>query len=163
MWPARPGAAVYDNSSQIGEKPLVRSTPRRRTRIDRQRVYIALQEVGERRVDEAVARHGRDAAERLGDDPYAKMALAAGGTGMSGVPVTLVFDGKLERSKFAREPPAQPFFSAGVAHGGAPSDCTGRILPLSQNTCGIMKSSIATLIPNTLKLTQTLSVKVRAT
>jgi hypothetical protein len=26
-----------------------------------------------------------------------------------------------------------------------------------------MKSSIATLIPNTLKLTQTLSVKVRAT
>jgi hypothetical protein len=163
MWPVRPGAAVYDNSGQIGEKPLVRLGPRRWTRIDRQRVDIALQEVGERRVHQPVARHGRDAAERLRDDSYAKMALSPGGTGMSGVPVTFVFDGEFKRSEFGREAQAQPFFASRSAHGGAPSDCTGRILLFSHNTCGIMKSSIATLIPNTLKLTQTLSVKVRAT
>src|ERR1700683_2890083 len=138
MWPVRPGAAVYDNSSQIGEKPLVRSTPRRRPRIDRQRVDIALQEVGECGVHQAVARHGRDAAERLGDDSYAKMALSPGGAGMSRVQATLVFDGELKRSKFGREPPAQPFFAGRAVHGGAPSDCAGRILPFSHNTCGIM-------------------------
>ena len=39
----------------------------------------------------------------------------------------------------------------------------GLALPLSQNTWGIMNKIIATLMPKTLKFTQTLSVKFRAT
>ena len=47
--------------------------------------------------------------------------------------------------------------------GGAAPDAAGLILPCSQMTWGIMNTSIAALMPNTLKFTHTLSGKLRAT
>ena len=110
-----------------------------------------------------MARDGGNAAERLSHDTYAKMALAAGGSRMSGMQVAFVFDIELHRREFCHQPLAQSFFAACASHGGAVPDGTGLVLPLSHSTWGIMKISIARLMPNTLKFTQTLSAKFRAT
>ena len=50
-----------------------------------------------------------------------------------------------------------------AGHGGAASEGTRRILLFSQSTCGIMNTTMAALMPNTLNFTHTLSSKFRAT
>ena len=97
-----------------------------------------------------------------------KWLVSAGGTRVAGMQVTFVFDGEIQRREFLGEPPPQSLCAGGAVHGGAASGraASGRagfVLPLSHSTCGIMKSSIATLMPKTLKFTQTLSAKFRAT
>ena len=54
-------------------------------RLDGQRVYIAVQQVVDRCVNQSMPREGRYAAERLGHDANAKVALSSGGAGMTGV------------------------------------------------------------------------------
>jgi len=126
-------------------------------------VDLALQHVAERSVDQAVARHGRNSAKRLRHDTYTKMTRSAGCSGMAGVPVTFVLDRELDGRKTGYELPSQTLFAFSHVHGGAAPDGAGLILLLSQNTWGIMNSSIAALMPNTLKFTHALSAKLRAT
>ena len=124
---------------------------------------FALEKVPERGVDEPVAGHGGEAPERLGSDAHPEMAAAPGGAGMPGVQVAVVGDGELGGRKLRREPRTQPFLAGYAGHGGEDCAGTGLTLPFSHTICGIMKSSIAMLMPKTLKFTQTLSVKFRAT
>lgn len=140
---------------------------------------FAFQEIAEGGIHQAVPRDRGDAAERLRHDVDPKMALSAGGSGMPDVQVALVLDAELERGELGREPFSQPLFAARTAHVGAPLEglpeeppvglseevfaCAGLVLVVSHTTWGIMKSSIATLMPKTLKFTQTLSAKFRAT
>jgi len=162
-----PGGRSLSQFVAIGEIPRAANAAHslgcRGERFDRERVDIALQHVGERGVHQAVARHGGDAAERLGHDTHAKMALSADGPRMSGVQVTFVLDAELQRGKFGDEAPAQTLLAGRAAHGGSVPGRTGLVLLFSQNTWGIMKRSVAALIPITLKYTHTLSVKFRAT
>lgn len=124
---------------------------------------FARQHVGKRRVDQAVARYGGNAAKRLRHDAYTKVTRSAGRTGMAGMPLTLVLDRKLNGRKMGYELPAQAIFACGGTHGGAAPDSAGLTLLLSHSTWGIMNSSIAALMPNTLKFTHALSAKFRAT
>ena len=124
---------------------------------------FAPQHVAERGVDQAVAHYRGNAAKRFGHDAYTKMARSAGCSCMAGVPVTFVLDRELDGRKTGYELPAQTLLAFSDAHGGATSDRAGLILLLSHSTWGIMNSSIAALMPNTLKFTQALSAKLRAT
>lgn len=125
---------------------------------------IGAQELIEGGIDQAMTGEGGEAAKRLGDDPDPKVSPPVGGPRVSRMPMTLVDHLELERCEALAEHRAQPLDTAhrcGI-HGGAASSA-GRALPLSHTTCGIMKSIIATMMPNTLKLTHTLSSKLRAT
>jgi len=74
-----------------------------------------------------------------------------------------VRDGELDGRECGDQPFAQPRLPRRAAHGGAAPDAAGLIFPCSQMTWGIMNTSIAALMPNTLKFTHTLSGKLRAT
>ena len=108
-------------------------------------------------------RYRPNAAERRGDDAHAKMTRPASSPGVPLVQMTLVRDGELDGRECGDEPFAQPRLPRRAAHGGAAPDAAGLILPCSQMTWGIMNTSIAALMPNTLKFTHTLSGKLRAT
>ncbi len=148
---------------EIGENPSSRSGAGGRQSLDRQRVNLAFHEVGKRLVDQTMPRHRRQAAERRGDDAHAKMARPAARARVPLVQMTLVRDRELDGREGGDEPLAQPRFARRTAHGGAAPDGTGLVFPCSQKTWGIMNTSIAALMPNTLKFTHTLSVKLRAT
>jgi len=62
---------------------------------------VGLQKVIDGCVHQPVARDRREAAERLGHDSDAEMAVAAGRSGVAGVQVTLIFDGEERRRKTA--------------------------------------------------------------
>ncbi len=105
---------------------------------------------------------GGQAAKRVGHDAHVKMALAAGRAGMAGGAVSLVVDVELTWREVRDQGVSQPLFAglpvAHVSSGGA-----GLILPLSQSTWGTMNTIMARVMPNTLKLTQALSDRLRAT
>ena len=127
----------------------------RRKRLNRQCVDIARQHVIHGRVNQAVAGNGGHAAKDLGHYPHAVVAVTAGGTRMTGMQVTLVFNDQLNRCEPGNQPFAQTLLAGWVAH-SADADL---VLPFSHRTCGIMKMSVATLMPTTLKLTHVLSEK----
>lgn len=131
--------------------------------IDRQSMDLAWHEFAERRIDHPVARHRTLAAERFGDDADAKMAGPLSRAGVARMQVTLIFNAEFQRLEFFDQPLTQACFARRAVHGGAASDCAGFTLPFSQNTWGIMNSSIAAVIPNTLNFTQTPSGKFCAT
>ena len=143
------------------------ATGRRRGRcLDSQRVDVGFQQVVDGGVHQPVARHRGYAAERLGHYGYAEMTVASRRPGMAGVPVALVLDDEQQRGKTRLQALAQSLFAAGrrLIHSLWPrSDCAVLVLPLSHRICGIMKISMATVMPNTLKLTQMLSSKFQAT
>jgi hypothetical protein len=123
---------------------------------------IGFQQLRERRMDLAVAGDRAQAPKRLGDDAHTEVTEATGRARVARMQVTLVLDIKFHR----REPPYERSTDAlaarsAVRHG----DCAwaGMILPCNQITWGTMKSIIAAVSPNTLKLTHTLSAKFRAT
>ncbi len=159
-----PGGGSLRQFASLGEKSAAAThSIRRRQRLDRQGVDFAFQQVAERRIDQAVARYGGNAAKRFRDDAYTKMTRSAGRSGMADVSVTLILDRKLEGRKMGHELPAQTLFAHGGAHGGAAPDSVGLIRLFSHSTWGIMNTSIAALMPNTLKFTQALSARFRAT
>jgi len=159
-----PGAGSLRQIASIGEKSAAAAhSIGRRQRFDRQGVNLACQHVGERRVDQAVARHGGNAAKRFGHDAYAKVTRSPGRSGMAGVPVTFVLDCELQGRKTGYELPAQALFARDGSHGGAAPDSAALTLLFSHSTWGIMNSSMAALMPNTLKFTHALSAKLRAT
>jgi len=124
---------------------------------------VGFQEVIDGGVHEAVARERGHAAERLGHDGYAEMTLASGRPGMAGVHVALILDDQEGWGKTRLQTAAQSLFTGGrcVAHTLLWS-CMVLVLVLSHKTWGTMKISMATVMPNTLKLTQTLSWKFHA-
>ena len=71
-----------------------------------------LQHIVDGGVHQAMARDRGDAAERLGHDGDAEMAVAAGRPGMAGVQVALVLDGQQRRREAAFQPLAQPLLSS---------------------------------------------------
>ncbi len=81
--------------------------------------------------------------------------------GVTGMQVTLIQDVKKGRPESSLQPFAQAGFAVAAAHQACPG-CACLILPLSQRACGITKTNVAALMPNTLKLTQTPSAKLRA-
>jgi len=138
----------------------------RRQRLDGKRMNVVLQKIIDGRVDQPVPGHRRYSSKRFRHDPYPKMTLPARGAGVACVQVTLIRHAELGGRKAALQSFAKALRSIGYdpAHdvGGAAS-CTGFVLPLSHSTCGNMKSMVAGVIPYTLKWTQVLSVKFRAT
>ena len=130
-----------------------------RQRLDREGMDVGLQEIADGDIDRAVPRQGRLTAKRLRHDAYPEMTLPARGAGVSGVRVALVLDLEFDRREAGLQPLAQ---AQGARHEGS-SAGAGLSLPLSQKTWGIMKAIIASVIPNTLKLTQACSEKFRAT
>src|ERR1700691_2260603 len=60
--------------------------------LDGQGVNVGFEQVIDRGVYQAVARHRGHAAESLSDDPYPKMAVTSRGPGVAGMQVTLVLD-----------------------------------------------------------------------
>jgi len=130
-------------------------------RLDGQRVNIALQHVIHGRVNQAVPGNGGHAAKRVGYNAHAEVAVAPRSARMTGVKVTFVVDFQSNRGEPGDQPFAQTLLAGCIVH-QLRSACASRVLPLSQMTCGTMKISIATLMPNTLKLTHTLSAKFRA-
>ena len=116
---------------------------------------LALHEVREGGVDHPVTRHGELAAESLGNDADPEMAGPSRRPGVAGVQMALVSNRQLERPELIDQPLTQPLLARGRAHGGAASDCAGFALPFSQSTWGIMNTSMAAVIPNTLNFTQT--------
>jgi hypothetical protein len=69
-------------------------------------VDIAFHEVGECGVYQAMARHRGDAAERLGNDAYTKMALPTGRSSMTRMQVAFILYDELHGGKFLAQPPA---------------------------------------------------------
>ena len=138
---------------------------RRRGCVDRQGMNVGLKQVVDGGIDQAMASHRCHAAKGLRDNPYAKMALASLRPGMAGVQVALVLNDQDFGRKTTFEQLAQALRSNGPGgtHASAPFDSAVLVLPLSHRTCGTMNISMATVMPNTLKLTHTLSAKFQAT
>src|ERR1700690_3418111 len=139
-------------------------------RFNRQRVNIGLQEVCHRSVNQPVPRHGRYPSECLGHDPGAKMALAPRSPRVAFMQVAFIAHDKLSGVESVLQTFAQPLRAAdgGLVHDPGGSDGAGDpaapfALLLSHSTCGNMKIMVAGVIPYTLKWTQVLSVKLRAT
>ena len=120
---------------------------------------IGFQKVIDGGVHQAMAGHGRYAAERLGHDGHAIMPVTLRGSGMARVQMTLVLDDQKQGREMALETPAKPVLA--VAHPGG-SGWAALALPLSQKIWGSMNRNIATGMPITLKWTHALSVKFRA-
>ncbi len=119
---------------------------------------IALEHIGHGFVDQPVPRDRGQAAKRLGDDADTEVALTAGGARMPGMVVAVIFNEEGYRREADHERRAQALFPRGMGH-GLPSAGDGLVLPLNQMTCGIMNTSMAAVMPNTLKLTQMRSSK----
>ena len=141
-----------------------------RQRFNRQRVNIGLQEVSNRGVNQPMPGHGGYSSERLGHDPDAKMALAPRSPRVAFMQVAFIAHGKLGGVEAVLQTFAQQLRAAGGerAHDPGGSDGAGDpagpfVLLLSHSTCGNMKIMVAGVIPYTLKWTQVLSVKLRAT
>lgn len=120
-------------------------------------MYLALQKFPEDRVNHAVTRDRGAVAESLGDDADSEVAGSPGRPRVTGVQVTLVLYGELQGMELVDEALAQALLAGGAIHGGAASDRVGLAftLPFSQMTWGIMKISIAAVMPKTLNLTHT--------
>ena len=130
---------------------------------------IGLQHVADGRVNQAMTCERGHPPKGLRDDAYAIVTLPAGGAGVARVKAAFVFDQEFERGEASLEPAPQPLFTSGegrlslrLGRHVPPSAGAAAIFPCSQMTCGIMKISIATVMPNTLKLTHTLSGKFHA-
>src|ERR1700733_10526594 len=141
-----------------------------------QGVDVGLQQVADGGIDQPMPRHRSQVAEGFGHDGDAEMAVAARRSRMAGVQVTLVLDEQQGGRKTNLQAPAQALFTGGrLVHGqawpwpwpwpgpGSGSDCAALVLVLSQKTWGSMNTSMAAVMPNTLKFTQILSSKFRAT
>jgi len=121
--------------------------------------------------------HGGDAAKRFGHDPNSKVALAPLRAGMACMQVTVILHSKLGGIKAFLQSCTQTLratgcglIRCGLVHrlGGSDGAAVGGprlvfVLLLSHRTCGNMKIIVAGVIPYTLKCTQVLSVKFRAT
>src|SRR5260370_39140107 len=137
--------------------------------VDGERMDIGLQHVADGRVNQAMTGDRGHAAKGLGHDAHAIMTLPAGGAGVARVEAAFVFDHEFERSEAGFEPVPQPLLASResrlrrrLGRHVPPSAGAAAVFPCSQMTCGIMKISIATVMPNTLKLTQTPSGKFHA-
>ena len=122
---------------------------------------VGFQQVVNGRIHQPVSCNRRDASECFGDDAYPKVAMPLGGTGVPRVLMALILDDEVDRGEMRHQPLAQPLL-AGCGIQVWSSAAAGLVFPVSQMTCGIMKISIATVIPKTLKLTQVDSVKFPA-
>lgn len=121
--------------------------------------------------------HGGDPAKRFGHDPNSKVALAPLRAGMACMQVTFILHRKLGGIKAFLQSFTQTLRATGcglircrLIHcpGGSDGAAVGGprpvfVLLLSHRTCGNMKIIVAGVIPYTLKCTQVLSVKFRAT
>src|SRR5258705_13327460 len=67
--------------------------------LERERVHLVLQQVGERGVNRAMTLDRRKPAERLRDDHARIMSPAAGGTGVADVLSAVIDDLEMSRSK----------------------------------------------------------------
>ncbi len=130
---------------------------------------IGLQHVADGCVNQAMTGDRGDPAKGLGHDAHAIMTLAAGGSGVARVEVAFILDHEFERGEAGLEPVPQPLFTSResrlrrrLGRHVPPCAAAAAVFPCSQMTCGIMKIIIATVMPNTLKLTQTLSGKFHA-
>jgi len=138
---------------------------------------IALQQIIDSGVDQPVPSHGGDPAKRFRHDPNSKVALAPARAGMACMQVTFILHVELGGIKAFLQSFTQNFRANGCgsircalihAPGGSDGAAVGAprpafVLPLSHRTCGNMKIIVAGVIPYTLKCTQVLSVKFRAT
>src|ERR1700733_4019014 len=68
---------------------------------------IALHQIVDRRVNQSMPRHRRDAAKRLRHDANSKVALACGRAGMALVQMAFIFHRQLRRRKALLQPLAQ--------------------------------------------------------
>ena len=130
---------------------------------------IALQKIIDGGVDQPVPGHGGDPAKRFGHDPNSKVALAPARAGMACMQVTFILHRKLRGIKAFLQSFTQTLRANGChTPGGSDGAAVGGprpvfVLLLSHRTCGNMKIIVAGVIPYTLKCTQVLSVKFRAT
>lgn len=173
----RPGPPDSGNGAQLGRTGsseaaggskgaaigVADGLPARRGRqgLDGEGVDITFQHIIQGRVYQAVPGDRGHTPKCLGYDPYPIVAVAARRARMAGMKVTFIVDYQLNRGEPGDQFFAQPPFSGRLAHEPR-SARASRVLPLSHMTCGIMKTSIAALMPKTLKLTQTPSAKFRA-
>ena len=115
-------------------------------------------------VDQPMPGEGSDATERLRNDAHPEVALAAGCCAdVPGVQMAFILDLQLYGVEAALQSAADPLRAGRGLHRQLRPGWATRALPLSHNTCGIMNTSIAAVMPNTLKFTHTLGAKVRAT
>src|SRR5579883_365327 len=131
-------------------------------------MYGGFQQIIERFVDQPVTGERLQPREGRGDDAHAKMPAPVGGADVPDVPVGFVDDlerhgGEAPLERLAQAPHALARAHGRRGHGEAASEDRARVLPLSHSTCGSMNSSIAIMMPNTLKLTHTPSAKLWAT
>ncbi len=124
-------------------------------------VYVGFEQFRHGGVDQPVTGQGRKAAERCGHDLDAKMTTSVGRAGVSGVQVALVDYVKESGREAALQPLPQPSFAVEIGH-QARSGVAGLILLLNHSACGMTNTIVAPVMPNTLKLTQTFSAKLRA-
>jgi hypothetical protein len=152
---------VRSHQLTIGKVKRASGPPSRggRQGFQLQRVYIGLEEFGNGCIHKPVPRHRGEAAKRLGHDMHLEVALTGRGACMPCVQVALVLDGKPQGREALLQELPQPLFAQRPLHrqGGLVSAAWTR--PLIHRTCGIMKISIATVMPNTLNFTQTPSAK----
>ena len=130
---------------------------------------IGLQHVADGRINQAMTGHRAHPAKGFGHDAHPVMTMAAGRAGVARMKAAFVLDYEFERGEAGLEALSQPLFTSREGRfcrrrgrHVPPSAVAAAVFPCSQMTCGIMKISIAALMPNTLKLTQTLSGKFHA-
>src|SRR6202011_5247812 len=81
--------------------------------LDRERVDVGFQQIADGGVHQTVAPERGYAAERLGDNGDAEMAVATGCPRMARVQVALVLYHQERRGKMRLQAPAQALFAAG--------------------------------------------------
>ena len=128
---------------------------------------IGLHEVADRRVHQAVAGNGGNAAERLGHDGDAEMAVTLRRSGMPGVQMALILDDQERAGASAPGTGAGAVAATGPPHpwpsAAVPAlDWAALVLLLSQNTWGSRKTNMAMGTPINLKWTQVATSKFRA-
>jgi len=120
-------------------------------------VYVAVQKRRDRRIDQAMTLELRPAAKCCAHQAHAKMAAGAR-AGVARVRRALIGDVELQRRKLLLERRAQACYAL-RRH----ARCTGAVMRRdSHASCAPMKTKVATVKPNTLKLTQVRSLALKA-